>query len=70
MEKNDFRTAATRAEAKHGAEWQHMSTQARTEAIYRELRELDRKAAAVRRRNAPGTGSQGEVETLGSLASP
>jgi hypothetical protein len=43
MERNDFQTAVSRAKANHGAEWHLMSQAARADAIYSELRELDRK---------------------------
>jgi hypothetical protein len=68
MEKNEFQIAVARAEAKYGAEWQNMAPRARTDAIYLELRELDRKA--VERLRRPGNVDQGEAETAGSLARP
>jgi hypothetical protein len=46
VERNDFHTAAARAEAKYGAaQWLTMNAKARAKAIYHELRDLDRKAA-------------------------
>jgi len=68
MEKNEFQTAVARAEAKFGAEWQIMAPKERTDAIYLELRELDREAAERLRR--PGNVDQGDAETVGSLARP
>jgi hypothetical protein len=49
MEKNDFQTAVARAEAKYGAAWESMSPAARSDAIYRELSELDRQTVIQRR---------------------
>ena len=57
---NDLQTAVRRAEAKHGSDWQNISQKARTDAIYRELRELDRQV--LERRH----GWQ-RVETIDSL---
>ena len=68
MEKNEFQTAVARAEAKYGAEWRDMAPRARTDAIYLELRELDREAAERLRR--PGNVDRGDAETVGSLARP
>jgi hypothetical protein len=65
MEKNDLHTAMNRAEAKYGPEWPRMSQKEQVDAIYSELRELDRKAV-VQDRHSPPTG--GEDETAGSLA--
>jgi hypothetical protein len=68
MEKNEFQTAVARAEAKFGAEWQNMAPKERTDAIYLELRELDR--AAAERLRGPGNVDQGDAETVGSVARP
>jgi len=62
MEKNAFQTAVARAEAKYGAGGQGMAPRARTDAIYLELRELDREAAERLRR--PGKVDQGDAETV------
>jgi hypothetical protein len=60
MDKNDLQTAVSRAEAKHGSDWQTMSQKERTEAIYRELRELDR-LILERRHGPPRRGSVGSL---------
>jgi hypothetical protein len=68
MEKNEFHAAVARAEAKYGAEWQNLSPRARTDAIYHELRELDREVAE--RLRPTGKVDQGDAETAGSSARP
>lgn len=43
MKKNDFQTAAARAEARYSpADWGALSSKERSDAIYRELRALDK----------------------------
>jgi hypothetical protein len=56
MERNDFQTAVSRAEARYRAEWHLMSQTARADAIYSELRELDRKAVSEDRHPPPTAG--------------
>ena len=67
MEKNDLQTAMNRAEAKYGPEWPRMSQREQVDAIYGELRELDRKAV-VQHRHPPPSG--GDDETVGTAANP
>ena len=43
MKKNNFQTAAARAEARYSsADWSALSPKERSDAIYRELRALDK----------------------------
>ena len=67
MERNDFQTAVSRAEAKHGAEWHLMSQVAPADAIYTELRELDRKIVLQNHHPLP---SADDAESAASLARP
>jgi hypothetical protein len=69
METNDLQTAVSRAEAKFGDEWYLLSPAERSDAIYTELRELDRKAAQ-RRRQPTRAGEGDEGETAANLARP
>jgi hypothetical protein len=67
VDNNDLQTAMSRAEAKYGPQWQRMSQKEQVDAIYNELRELDREAVAHGRKR-PSSGSEDEGEILGSLA--
>jgi hypothetical protein len=66
MEKNDLQTAMNRAAAKYGPEWSRMNQKEQVDAIYYQLRELDREVVAQQRQRQ----SSGGKDEVGSLARP